>query len=408
MSNIVTMDRHWGSIPSAAEKHDEAEESTSQHYDQDVNKKGNDQMSDTVTMDNHTAAKKYDMAGGAIARTPEEIMIKRIANSNARIKNQQRGEPDLTEDEKISIVTGILKDKPNIFLERFGNFMAQEDLSLFENLKSDYEIQFHLKEIKKHLDSKKNKTKVRNRRYEAMKKLVNDGSYFSEDSMRERDPLMYEHYVGQYLTKEETEAQQKKIDAADLKFSTILMDFMDRKAIEEHLNYQKQEEDDMMEEEEEDTDSEGDQQEMEDTTQEKNDGKNDGNDSEELSEEDEAEVVLSISSSKPTPASAEEKAMLRHEFMRNMQLRFLEGKDRDFNYSSIDDNVEYDSLDIRQHDEEEKYFDDEQPTTVGVDASSDEGSSQMNQVPYVHGKDSDVDYDEMDFDDCDVIDHTDR
>ena len=38
-----------------------------------------------------------------------------------------------------------------------------------------------------------------------------------------------------------------------------------------------------------------------------------------------------------------------------------------FVFSSVDANVEYDSLDIRQQDEEERYFDEEEPEDIGLD-----------------------------------------
>ena len=45
-----------------------------------------------------------------------------------------------------------------------------------------------------------------------------------------------------------------------------------------------------------------------------------------------------------------------------MQLRFLSGEEREFDYSKVDNNVEYDSIEQRRIDEEEKYFDSEEPS----------------------------------------------
>ena len=52
---------------------------------------------------------------------------------------------------------------------------------------------------------------------------------------------------------------------------------------------------------------------------------------------------------------------MRQEFLRHMHLRFLSGQEKDFDYSTVDGNVEYDSLTLRTQDEEEHYFDDEEP-----------------------------------------------
>ena len=58
-----------------------------------------------------------------------------------------------------------------------------------------------------------------------------------------------------------------------------------------------------------------------------------------------------------------EKRLLHEEFVSIMEERFIEGNDEEFDYSEVDFNQEYDSLVIRQRDEEEAYFDDELPET---------------------------------------------
>lgn len=40
-----------------------------------------------------------------------------------------------------------------------------------------------------------------------------------------------------------------------------------------------------------------------------------------------------------------------------MQAKFLTGKDSDFDYSKVDTSDEYDDLKLRERDEEEAYFD---------------------------------------------------
>ena len=47
--------------------------------------------------------------------------------------------------------------------------------------------------------------------------------------------------------------------------------------------------------------------------------------------------------------------------------RFLNGEDTDMDYASIDNNDNLDDVKIREHDEEEKYFDDEAPFTYDDD-----------------------------------------
>jgi hypothetical protein len=46
---------------------------------------------------------------------------------------------------------------------------------------------------------------------------VKEGIYFSEKEMKQRNPLLYEQLVGQYLTKKEVE-DRKNADRADIKY----------------------------------------------------------------------------------------------------------------------------------------------------------------------------------------------
>ena len=164
-----------------------------------------------------------DPASEASASTSlDEIktrMLNRLACSDVHFKHQQRGEPDLTHKEKVVIAREIL-EKPSIFLARFGKYLEEEDLPCFHSVEDDYIISFHLKEIRERLNVHKNFVVVRNRRFEAMKKLVAEGEYFSDEELKYRDPLLYEQMVGQYLTDEEVTALVNK---SDLRFSTILI-----------------------------------------------------------------------------------------------------------------------------------------------------------------------------------------
>ncbi len=89
----------------------------------------------------------------------------------------------------------------------------------------------------------------------------------------------------------------------------------------------------------------------------------------------------------PTPATEAEKAILRQEFLTHMHQRFLSGQEKDnFDYSNVDFNAEYDSVDIRTQDEEERYFDDESPEDVG----SDDGDGGGNQTRQDEGEEDEL------------------
>lgn len=61
---------------------------------------------------------------------------------------------------------------------------------------------------------------------------------------------------------------------------------------------------------------------------------------------------------------SEERLILREEFTSRMHQRFLDGKDGGFDYSTVDDNPDFDNLDIVARDEEDRYFDEEEPEDV--------------------------------------------
>ncbi|XP_029475653.1 coiled-coil domain-containing protein 97 isoform X4 [Rhinatrema bivittatum] len=79
---------------------------------------------------------------------------------------------------------------------------------------------------------------------------------------------------------------------------------------------------------------------------------------------------------------SEEKALLREELVTQMHQRFLDGRDRDFDYSEVDDNPDLDNLDIVTRDEEESYFDEEEPEEVGD--MKDEEEEVTSEMPVFH------------------------
>ncbi|KAK4745241.1 hypothetical protein SAY87_011553 [Trapa incisa] len=101
------------------------------------------------------------------------------------------------------IFLDLLSRDVAVFLERYGSQLTAQELQEFDGLKDDYEINWHLD----HLRSIKSPTSaelrsrsitVKNRRRAYLSKLVNDGQYFSEDAMREREPYLHHEYVGKF------------------------------------------------------------------------------------------------------------------------------------------------------------------------------------------------------------------
>lgn len=285
-----------------------------------------------------------DMAKEAL----KEAMISRLVKTDAHFKHQQRGEPDLTDEEKSEIALAILAKSPSLFLERFSKFMAVDDIKVFEDQKQDYGVSFYIEEIKQRcLDTKQNV--VKNRRYQALQELVEQGEYFSEEEMKWRDPLLFDQMIGQYIGESEKEEKEEaEIDRTDLRFSTILLKHMDLQASKQYYDALKEREEEQLEESDDDSSEE---EELDDSLQQKE---------EEVLDFDKAMEI--------------ERNQMRGEFIRIMQERFLAGDDKNFDYSKVDSNTDYDSLDILGHDAEEKYFDQEEeeelPSDCGVPGAS--------------------------------------
>lgn len=309
--------------------------------------------------------------------TPQDVppavmrMFTKVITSDRIIKNQQRGDPDLTGAEKIKILTDILRRKPGNFLMRFGSLLDELDLTYFEG-SSDHEVSFRVRELFKNLGPKAKQKRVRNRRYECLKKLTETSDYFTEEVMRDRNPMLYEYYIGQYLTEEEREDLDR--DKSEMSLSALIMKKMDIDRRSALLHWQWERESGQKEE----TNSSSEEE-------------------EEMGIKEKGVENIKLSSD---PEEAEqEKRMMRQEFLRAMQLSFLGGEDRDFDYSEVDWNEQYDSMDLQQQDEEEAYFDAEEPFWYG-DGDGDE--MEYDTTGMGTGQGEEVEYDEFDAGNCDT------
>ncbi|XP_062995732.1 coiled-coil domain-containing protein 97 isoform X2 [Elgaria multicarinata webbii] len=258
-------------------------------------------------------------------------MFRAVASSRLAVRSQQKDEPDFTPTQKLAILQDLYRTKPLVFLERFRTALREEHLPCFQHLSGNYEADFYCAEVRRAGLGKTRHTRVRNKRYAALQQLIRDGEYFSDEQMRCRDPLLYEQYIGQYLSEEELQALgSSKLEAAG-SLSGVLLDSYQEQVIQRRLQVQQELEEACEEEEEEDSD------------------------------DDDGEDKASDPGMEEWVPDQEEKAILREEFTSRMYQRFLDGKDGDFNYSEVDENPDFDNLDIVTRDEEERYFDGEEP-----------------------------------------------
>uniref|UniRef100_A0A3Q0SLY1 Coiled-coil domain containing 97 n=1 Tax=Amphilophus citrinellus TaxID=61819 RepID=A0A3Q0SLY1_AMPCI len=283
------------------------------------------------------------------SRTAEEVninltesscvnaMIEAIAVSGTQVKSQQIGEAELTVQERREELLHQYRSRPLVFLERYHACLKPQHLSAFADVSSDPRAQHYSKVIQRRAAGCTDRTRVRNQRYAALRALQKEGQYFSEEQMRMREPLLYEQYIGQYLTDEER-SQEAMLDGAQGGpgepgqgtggLAHLLLNTYQERLIQNRLQEEQEKEDGALEEEED--------------------------------EDDYGETGLRLFlCSSSFPPNLSYSALLREEFISQMHQRFLDGKDKDFNYSEVDENPDYDNLDIVNRDAEDKYFDED-------------------------------------------------
>ncbi|KAK9891613.1 hypothetical protein WA026_015577 [Henosepilachna vigintioctopunctata] len=304
-------------------------------------------------------------------------------------KSQQRGERDLTKTEKIKIATEIFSKNKLQFLLRFGNYLPLQHLNYFKKFTSgttenSHDLDLVLKDLIEKAATNKKSVNVKNRRFEALKQMICGDSYFSESEMMKRNPLLYQQLVGQYLTEDEVK-ERDRYSTQQSSFVKILLEGIDRNDAEIKRKDQEKIEDNVREE----SDSEDSEDiEMQDDERSRSPicsrslwG--------EFENEDKKRKPLKKSSVK---ISLEEKKIFKQEFTSTMYQSFLDGLDEDFDYSTVDSNSKYDCIDISEYDEEDKYFDSEEPADAprpeeDQDSSEDELDiymSALNDNPAVH------------------------
>lgn len=333
-----------------------------------------------------------DSSSGLITPVLESDMIDHICRDpNVFYKSQQINDPELTIDEKVQVLKQVLDRSHPTFLARFGNFIKESHLRFFEQEQQTscyspderYEVDYYLDRIRKNHHGGREQ-EIRNRRYAALKQLVHEGNYFSETEMMQREPLLYDQLVGQYLTE-----QEKKVrDAAGAKNDSlvaILFNGMDKENAESLKKEQESEEkqQDELDDDDEDIynkekppDSPGFSRaqwgnfDLEEEERQQN-----------VQREKEARQRNKKFSIPVNLVTAGERDLLRDEFLGTMYSKFISGEDGEFDYSKVDESMEYDNLDILEQDEQERYFDteDSRDSILRDEADDDDDGGDMQQ-----------------------------
>ncbi|XP_043269159.1 coiled-coil domain-containing protein 97 isoform X2 [Venturia canescens] len=301
----------------------------------------------------------------------EDEILEHLAHTTASFKSQQKNDPELMVDEKKAIALELLRRSHSMFLAKFGKYLKKEHLNYFVGNEQDYEISYHLNQLKRYFDDNARQIDVKNRRYQALKMMVEKGEYFSETEMMKRNPLLYEHHIGRFLS-EEQKKKRDNIDTTSITFVNLLLESIDRDRLRNVRKAQQEAEDEVHEENDSDDDSDEDKDEDKDSNQDKVHWGEALQANEPYEREKKENRVKVLHENVPF----KEQQILREEFVTHMYANFLDGKDAEFDYSTVDDNEAYDNVETRTHDEEEKYFDSESPETVLLENVREENDSE--------------------------------
>lgn len=294
----------------------------------------------------------------------KEALLTHICTENkAFFKSQQIDEPELNYQERKRIALEILQKSHPRFLQRFGMNLKQEHLKYFEsqtyNSIDQSEVSESIKRIQYNLDH--HESIVRNRRFVALKKLIKDNNYFSEGEMMSRDPLLFDELIGQFQSTAEKRANRRPDPSKDT-LVDVLLEGIDHDFNREVENKQRAEEENMLQDE--------DSQQLSEQSQPFNDVHNESSSDSESNheqwgkfEEPQPGTSSSQPKTKKRPAkliTAGERDLLKDEFLAVMYCNFLSGRDSEFfDYSTVDENEEYDDTLETDQDCEDKYFDED-------------------------------------------------
>ncbi|KAJ3044256.1 hypothetical protein HK097_001544 [Rhizophlyctis rosea] len=267
-----------------------------------------------------------------------------------------------------------LQNSPDIFLEKWGKLLSPTQLAYFDAFADRYEVKFHLESLKE-VEKPLSKARIRNRRRAYLQQ--NRGSeYFSDEAYEAREPELYEEYVGQHIPQSERVAPFRD----DMGLVDRILYNMDRQRHIDDLEaarrdaeegYQEFETDD--EEEEEKLES-GKADESIPTT---NGSAMDVDGADQFGGPTASGTDGGNNEDTPDALSVEERDELKAEFRSLMENRFVEGKEKDFDYTTVDNNPVYDASDQANSDIADAYFDSEDPSPARQHEPNDFNSDDL-------------------------------
>ncbi|KAH6573615.1 hypothetical protein BASA62_002875 [Batrachochytrium salamandrivorans] len=302
------------------------------------------------------------------------------------------GQQPATPSEAKRLLSHTLRTDKALFLEKWGRFLSRPLLDAFPEGEGDYETSFYLNHLKKKItetDLRLANTarsssislvtthsipskQIRNRRLQYLTQLANvDDDYLSINAMRDREPEIYQEFVGRFITDEELNRpfpdEMRLVDRIlhDVDNTAFLshlgIDLYDRTRSRVSTSNLRDQDETSMDENgapiiEYDSDHD-----PEDIVGKLPTGTTSTPHLRNATKDTTNCIPYSDETVSPEDVTLEDRKLLSIEFSRIMRERFIDGLDDTFDYSVVDDNDAYDNLDAVGADAEDQYFDSESP-----------------------------------------------
>lgn len=131
-----------------------------------------------------------------------EEVLDRLASSDALVVPASVARTGGADDAagRRSYLSGLLQRNPAVFLERHGALLEDAHLRVFDHLRGDYEVDFHLARLKESRSPTPAQTAAA-RRVTRMRRLAHldvleSQGHFTEHAMRLREPVLFHQHVG--------------------------------------------------------------------------------------------------------------------------------------------------------------------------------------------------------------------
>jgi len=319
--------------------------------------------------------------------TDDQLVVQRL--------EQQLKERGHLEELNFEQLVHCMHNNPAYFLHRYGAFLSEtERQRLFGKLaEKDWMVRTELWRLRKQRGEPLQSRVVKNRRLAALQELCSRGEYFSDEQMERRDPLLYYRLWGRYASYLSTsdwerirsadeahilatpcleqvdgggngatcnvrqdKKEEKKKEAITRPLTNYLMEYFDARDIVEKRMQQRR---------------------MEKSCGGSNAKRRASNTlfghiKNDMETEYIHEQLMEQASDEENERQVanwtlEDFQQSREELLFMMRQRYLNGEDAAFlDYSTVDHNEEYDDVDWVQNDIEEKYFDGQEPESVGI------------------------------------------